>query len=93
MTHYIAACKKYIGECPAMHDPCCIAYVADPSLFETKSCRVDIELTGTHTRGRTVVDVHGATQQTPNVSVALKVDEERFWDMLEEELSRYQAKA
>lgn len=93
MTHYIAACEKYIGECPAMHDPCCIAYVTDPSLFETKPCHVDIELSGTHTRGRTVVDVRGVTQQTPNVSVAFKVDEERFWVMLEEELSRYQSKS
>lgn len=92
MTHYIAACEKYIGECPAMHDPCCIAYVADTSLFVTKPYHVDIELAGTHTRGRTVVDVHGVTQQTPNVSMAVKVDEERFWDMLEEELSRYRAR-
>jgi inosine-uridine nucleoside N-ribohydrolase len=59
MSHYYDACEKYIGECPAMHDPCCVAYVADPSIFSAKKFRVDVELSGTHTRGRTVVDLHG----------------------------------
>jgi len=89
MEHYTAACLKYIGECPAMHDPCCIAYAADPSLFECKACNVEIEVAGTYTRGRTVVDMSGVTQKKPNASVALSVDVERFWTRLEEAFRRY----
>jgi len=89
MDNYSAACMKYIGECPAMHDPCCIAYVVDPSLFTWKPFFVDVEVQGRATRGRTVVDVTGVTQRKSNASVALTVDVERFWAMLEEALRRY----
>jgi len=89
MDHYSAACMKYIGESPAMHDPCCVAYVADPTLFTCKPFAVDIEIEGIFTRGRTVVDITGVTGKNANVSVALTVDGERFWAMLEESLRRY----
>jgi len=89
MEHYTAACLKYIGECPAMHDPCCIAYVANPSLFTCKPFHVEIETAGTYTRGRTVVDRSGVTQKTPNANVALSVDIDRFWEMLEAAFRRY----
>jgi ribosylpyrimidine nucleosidase len=89
MRSYSAACEKYIGERPAMHDPCCVAYVSDPSLFTMRDYRVDIELSGAYSVGRTVVDFHGATLRDPNVSVAQTVDEPRFWRMLEDDLLRY----
>jgi len=89
MDNYSAACMKYIGESPAMHDPCCIAYVTDPSLFTWKPFFVDVEVQGRSTRGRTVVDVTGVTQENANASVALTVDGARFWAMLEEALRRY----
>lgn len=89
MKNYIAACEKYIGECPGMHDPCCVAYVVDPSMFTTKLLNVEIECGGLHTHGRTVVDMTGVTGLKPNASVALTVDAARFWAMLEEELRRY----
>jgi len=89
MECYMAACRKYIGESPAMHDPCCIAYVANPEIFTTKKYPVGVELAGTLTRGRTVVDTTGVTGLTPNASVATTVDGERFWAMLAEELGRY----
>lgn len=93
MDHYSAACMKYIGESPAMHDPCCIAYVADPALFVCKPFAVNIEVNGGFTRGRTVVDVTGVTGKSANASVALTVDGERFWAMLEEALRRYSGQA
>lgn len=86
MSSYRDACKKYIGESPAMHDPCCVACVHDRSIFTFKKFRVDIELNGTHTRGRTVVDYSGVSQKSPNVEVALTVDPMRFWPLLENAL-------
>lgn len=89
MERYTAACLQYIGECPAMHDPCCIAYVADPAMFNCKPCSVEIEVAGTYTRGRTVVDMSGVTEKKPNASVALSVDVPRFWTMLEDAFFSY----
>jgi ribosylpyrimidine nucleosidase len=89
MDRYTAACRAYAGEFPAMHDPCCIAYAADPRMFDCRKYAVSIECAGTRTRGRTVVDTAGVTGEPANVSVALSVEEARFWEMLEAELRRY----
>lgn len=89
MKHYSAACEKFIGECPAMHDPCCIAYAADPAMFSGKKLNVEIECGGTHSRGRTIADTSGVTGRAPNALVMLGVDEPKFWAMLEAELRRY----
>ena len=42
---------------PPLHDALTVAYVTRPELFTTTRHRVDIELTGTHSIGETVVDV------------------------------------
>jgi uridine nucleosidase len=42
---------------PPLHDALTIAYIARPEIFITTRHRVDIELTGTHSMGETVVDV------------------------------------
>lgn len=42
---------------PPLHDALTIAYVSNPELFKSTRYRVDVELTGTHTAGETVVDV------------------------------------
>jgi Inosine-uridine nucleoside N-ribohydrolase len=89
MRQYTAACMKYAGECPAMHDPCCIAYLLDPGMFGFRRCAVEIELAGTCTRGRTVVDLSGITGKAANTSVALSVCADRFWPLLENALLHY----
>ncbi|KAJ7902381.1 uridine nucleosidase [Mycena leptocephala] len=42
---------------PPLHDALTVAYVSQPELFQGKRYRVDVEPTGTHTSGETVVDV------------------------------------
>ncbi|KAF7355650.1 IU-nuc-hydro domain-containing protein [Mycena sanguinolenta] len=42
---------------PPLHDALTVAYVSMPELFKGTRYRVDIELTGTHASGETVVDV------------------------------------
>ena len=42
---------------PPLHDALTIAYVSDPEIFKCKRYRVDVELSGTHTAGETVVDI------------------------------------
>lgn len=89
MERYSAACKRYSGECPAMHDPACVAYASAPGILATENLSVEIELAGTLTRGRTVVDLAGVTGKDPNVRVARSIDREGFWAMLEESLRRW----
>lgn len=39
-----------------LHDPCAVLAVTHPEVIRSEARRVDVELTGTHTRGMTVVD-------------------------------------
>jgi inosine-uridine nucleoside N-ribohydrolase len=69
-----------------VYDAVAVAAIADPGLLQTKAAHVEIELHGTHTRGRTVADMVGWHQQPPNVNVAVKVDRARFIKVLSEGL-------
>lgn len=42
---------------PPLHDALTIAYIAHPEFFTCSRYRVDVELSGTHSLGQTVVDV------------------------------------
>jgi len=75
---------------PPLHDPCAVAAVIDPTLVERKPMRVDIELRGEFTAGRTVCDVYGTTGRPANAEVGVGIDAARFWDLLIETLATYQ---
>ncbi|KAJ6538460.1 Inosine/uridine-preferring nucleoside hydrolase domain-containing protein [Mycena vulgaris] len=42
---------------PPLHDALTVAYISQPELFQATRYRVDVELTGAHSSGETVVDV------------------------------------
>ena len=48
---------------PPLHDPCTIAWLLRPELFQGRACHVAIETEGQHTLGRTVVDWSGRTEE------------------------------
>ncbi|GAA5921816.1 hypothetical protein JCM3775_001838 [Rhodotorula graminis] len=48
---------KYGMEGPPLHDALAVAFVSHPELFKGKRYRVDVELSGTHSLGATVVDL------------------------------------
>lgn len=52
-----------------MHDPCVIAYLLWPELFEGRDCHVDIETAEGTTVGRSTIDWWGRSGQTPNAHV------------------------
>lgn len=72
-----------------MHDPCAVAYLIDPTLFETKLCNVEIEISGEFTRGQTVVDLRGRTDRVKNVNVAVGVSSKKLLDMLYEAVKAF----
>jgi inosine-uridine nucleoside N-ribohydrolase len=56
-----------------LHDPCAVLAVSHPHLFDLRPRHVEIELTGTITRGMTVVDERGwGMGEKPNAEVAYK---------------------
>lgn len=78
-----------VREC-AMHDALALAIAADPSLVRrAETVRVDVELTGSHTRGMTVADLRSwVPHDDANVSVVLEVDRDRFVSQWVETLAR-----
>jgi inosine-uridine nucleoside N-ribohydrolase len=97
VTWYSAAVKKAYGlEGASLHDACAVAWLIDPSLIESVHAHVDVELEGQYTRGMTVCDLRyfGApgtvvqggggmvAGQPPNTHIAMKLDVERFFDLL-----------
>jgi inosine-uridine nucleoside N-ribohydrolase len=67
---------------PPLHDPIAVAHVAEPGVVTTMRTRLDIELTGTFTRGATVVDQYARTGRPANAEVAVGLDVPRFWDLI-----------
>ncbi|HZR92024.1 MAG TPA: nucleoside hydrolase [Gaiellaceae bacterium] len=67
---------------PPVHDALALAFVADPTLLETRRCHVAVETESELCRGRTVCDLLGRTGLAPTAEVAVDVDAEAFLDLL-----------
>ena len=79
LKFFANANKKIFGLNGApIHDALAVAAVIDPSVVETKFLNVQVEVSSELTRGATVVDIYGATANSPNVDVALEVDTPKF---------------
>lgn len=59
ITFFASAYKSTFGfnDGPPLHDALTIAYISRPDLFKSIRYRVDVELSGTHSTGETVVDI------------------------------------
>jgi purine nucleosidase len=71
-----------------LHDPCAIAWLLRPELFDGRDCHVAIETQGEHTMGRTVVDWSGRTGRPPNAKVIHEIDADGLFALLTERLAR-----
>ena len=63
-----------------LHDPLAAAVALDPQLVATRQATVDVELTGTLTRGMTVTDWSGRWGRKPNALIGVGVDPTVFFD-------------
>ena len=63
-----------------LHDPLAAAVALDPGLIRTRPGAVDVELTGTLTRGMTIADWRGFWNREPNAQVGIAVDPAAFFD-------------
>ncbi len=78
MDYYVKSCKEFIHDYPAMHDPCTIAYLVDPSIFKFKETDVVVDLKSSLHYGATV-DLRESINK--NVKKAIKADSKKFWDL------------
>lgn len=62
-----------------LHDPLAAAVALDPGLITTRLTTVDVELTGTLTRGMTIADWDGRWGRSPNAQVGVDVDPAVFF--------------
>ena len=66
-----------------------IAYLIDPSVLTLKPMNVQIDLRSTISYGRTNCDAFGYLQLPPTAEVAVDIDVQKFWDIVETGLRRY----
>lgn len=60
------------------HDSCAVAYLIQPELFTMEELNVVVDLSGSYSRGQTIVDQHRVTGRPLNVWVALASNREGF---------------
>ncbi|REK77514.1 nucleoside hydrolase [Paenibacillus paeoniae] len=90
LQFFMQTYKEVFGfEGAPIHDACCVAYCIDPSIFTYRKLHVDIETKGEYSYGMTVIDMLGVTGKEPNVNVALDLDQDKFWELMIETLTKY----
>lgn len=70
-----------------IHDALAVADVIWPDLMETERLHVAVETVSELNRGRTVVDRWKVTGNEPNARVGLRVDGEKFGDLMVERIA------
>jgi purine nucleosidase len=78
--------QKYGSDGGPLHDPCVIAYLLQPALFQGRSCNVEIETESALTIGMTVVDWWSVTDRPKNAMFMRQVDADGFFELLTERL-------
>ncbi|WP_442773165.1 nucleoside hydrolase [Paenirhodobacter enshiensis] len=80
--------QKYGSDGAPLHDPCVIAYVIEPGLFEGRFVNVEIETGSELTLGMTVADWWGVTKRAPNATFMNRIDRDGFFALLSERIAR-----
>jgi len=81
--------KKYGSEGAPLLDPCTVAWLLRPELFETKTCNLSVETSSELTLGHTAVDFWHVTDRPHNVDWTHAVNADGFYDLLVERLARF----
>ncbi len=81
--------EKYGSDGAPLHDPCVIAYLLKPELFSGRFINVTIETNSDLTRGMSVADYWGVTDENKfpkNVNFMRNVNAQGFYELLFERL-------
>ncbi len=80
--------NKYGTDGGPLHDPCVIAYLLAPEIFDGKHVAVEVEFSSEKTMGMTLADWWGVTGTPPNCTVMNAIDDEAFYNLLIERIAR-----
>lgn len=80
--------QKYGSNGAPLHDPCVIAYLIQPDLFQGRQINVEIETGSELTMGMTVADWWGVTGRPANAFFVGSLDADGFFTLLTDRLSR-----
>lgn len=72
-----------------LHDPTCLAYLIDPDCIKAEPMYTEIDISGGPSQGRTNCDIFHLSGKPHNSKVAVDIDVERFWDIVEECIRLY----
>ncbi len=75
-----------------LHDPCVIAYLLKPELFQSRRCCVEIETQSDASLGRSIVDFYRVSGREPNATVVTAIDSDGFYDLLCDRLAQVQTR-
>ncbi len=82
--------KKVFGfDGAPLHDPVTIAYLLNKDLLEVKHVNCEIDISHGPSYGRTNCDIFDYLKKEKNTYVAMDIDTELFWDIIEDSLKRY----
>lgn len=80
---------KYGADGAPLHDPCTVAWLLCPDLFQSKSCNIMVETQSELTIGHTAVDFWGVSGRDANADWVYAVDAEGFYELLTARLAGY----
>ena len=90
MGHFCKTQKEIFGwEGGPLHDPVTVAALIDPTLLTTKPMNAQIENRSVQSYGRTNCDFFGYLQLPATADVAIDIDVEKFWDIVEQGIRYY----
>ncbi|KRK35932.1 pyrimidine-specific ribonucleoside hydrolase RihA [Levilactobacillus parabrevis] len=72
-----------------LHDPCTIAWLLHPEMFESELMNVDVETQGELVRGETVCDYYELTGKPKNTDVLLDIDRPAFIQLIMDSLKTF----
>jgi len=74
--------EKYGDAGAPLHDPCVIAYLLAPDLFDGRTCHVAVSTEDGPALGRTVADWWGRSGNPANCRVITEIDSDGFFELL-----------
>jgi ribosylpyrimidine nucleosidase len=73
-----------------VHDVTAVTYLVAPELYRTQDMYVEIDTNRYGpSYGRTICDANDRYHKTPNATVGLSIDLDRFWNLVEETLRKH----
>lgn len=90
MGHFCKTQKEVFGwEGGPLHDPVTIAYLIEPKVLTVKPMNAEIDIRSTQSYGRTNCDFFGYQNKKETADVAVDIDVEKFWNIIEDGIRRY----